>query len=234
MAFETFLTVDKLKPRKGRRITFLVSLAVHGVMLAVGVAMSFAGVDELAPKNGTLVTFRDLPTPPPPPAGKKQHNKPKPKPVAKTVRLPNTPVLPMEKTQPEKAVEPDGDDPNGEENGKLGSRGIGPDVGGEPPVPHPPNVTKGFLDIDPQAPAHRPRMPPRHRTAGTSVWALMRICTDRDGNVIEVKVLKGDEDPAVTDAFVSAVRTWRYKPFKVNGRSVPFCTNVRYEVQTSY
>src|SRR5688500_14713497 len=106
MAFETFLTVDKLKPRKGRRITFVISLAVHGVVLGVGVAMSFAGVDELAPKNGTLVTFIDLPVPPPPPAGKKAVKKTKPK--TKTV-IPvnrNTIVAPTDRTKVDKD-EPD-------------------------------------------------------------------------------------------------------------------------------
>jgi hypothetical protein len=58
------------------------------------------------------------------------------------------------------------------------------------------------------------------------------VCTDRDGNVIEVKVLKGF-DASVDAAFVAALRTWRYTPFKVDGRPVPFCTNVRYEVQTT-
>ena len=70
MAFETFLTADKQKPKKSRRILFAVSLAVHAALLAVGVASSFASVEELAPKNGNIVTFIELPVPPPPPAGK--------------------------------------------------------------------------------------------------------------------------------------------------------------------
>src|SRR6185295_20244888 len=108
MAFETFLTVDKQKPKKGRRITFLVSLGVHGVMLAVGVAMSFAGVDELAPKNGTIVTFRDIPVPPPPPGGpRKKVEKTRSKPVTKTVRPPNSIVAPPEITRATKE-EPEG------------------------------------------------------------------------------------------------------------------------------
>src|SRR5688572_4523258 len=102
MAFETFLTVDKQRPRKGRRITFLLSLGVHGVMVVIGVAMSFAGVDELAPKNGRIVTFYEMPIPPPPPAGpKKSANKPKPKTVTRPVRPPNSIVAPAEVTKEE-------------------------------------------------------------------------------------------------------------------------------------
>jgi hypothetical protein len=29
---------------------------------------------------------------------------------------------------------------------------------------------------------------------------------------------------------VAAVRTWRYRPYLVDGRPVPFCSNVRYEL----
>jgi len=94
----------------------------------------------------------------------------------------------------------------------------------------PPNVGKGFLAIDPQLPQYRPRMPPGY--SGRTVSALLRVCTDREGNVVEVKVLKG-YDPSVDAAFVSALRTWRYSPFKVEGRPVPFCTNVAYSVQTT-
>jgi len=232
MAFETFLTVDKLKPRKGRRLTFLISLAVHGLVLAVGVAMSFAGVDELAPKNGTLVHIGSLPVPPPPPAGKKQKNKTKPKTAIKTPRRDNPLVLPQEKTNPEKPVDDDdGDDPDGDESGVKGSRGVGPGTAPEP-VNLPPNVSKQTLAINPQDAPHRPRLP-RALPAGMSVWALLRVCADRDGNVVEVKVLHSP-DPSVNESFIAAVRTWRYTPFKLNGRPVPFCTNVRLDVQSTH
>jgi outer membrane biosynthesis protein TonB len=230
MAFETFLTVDKQKPRKSRRLTFVISLAAHVVLLGVGVASSFAGVDELAPKSGTLVTFTTLPVPPPPPAGKKQ-NKTKPKTVTKVVRpITNKIVAPTEQTKEEKDTEgPDGVDPNGDPDGDPNT--IGPGGGHTETIPMlPPSVGKGFLAIDPQLPQHRPHMPPGY--AGRTVSALMRVCTDRDGNVIEVKVLRGF-DPTVDAAFVSALRTWRYSPFKIDGRPVPFCTNVAYSVQST-
>jgi protein TonB len=232
MAFEAFLTVDKLKPRKGRRITFLVSLAVHGAMLAVGVAMSFAGVDELAPKNGQTVTFYNLPVPPPPPAGRrKTPPKVNKAPTKSVFRTTNSIVAPTEHAQKQE-VSPESDESVCE----------GPGCNGDDPTSHekgetvtkmlPPNVAKGFLAIDPQSPQHRPTLPPGVRHAGMSVSALLRVCVDRDGNVVDVKVLRGD-DATVNAAFVSAVRTWRYQPFKVDGRPVPFCTPVNYTVQTT-
>jgi outer membrane biosynthesis protein TonB len=231
MAFETFLTVDERKPKRGRRLMFAVSLGVHAVLLAVGVASSFASVDELSPKGGPVITFLNLPVPPPPPAGKKQQNKVKPKTVTKVVRPPNSIVAPPDPSKAEAADDDDGDDPDGDVNGVKGSHGVGTaDAPAETTHMLPPNVAKGFLAIDPQDRRYRPQMPPGYR--GQSVAALMRVCTDRDGNVIDVKVLKGF-DAAVDAAFVSALRTWRYTPFKVDGRPVPFCTNVRYEVQTT-
>jgi hypothetical protein len=230
MAFETFLTVDKQRPKKGRRIMFAVSLGVHAALLAVGVATSFASVDEISPKGGPVVTIFNLPAPPPPPAGRKPKNEVKAKTVTKVVRPPaNSIVAPTDHKQERATEEPGGIDPNADSIGDPNVIGPGDR---EDTVIHtlPPSVAKGFLAIDPQATQYRPRMPPGYR--GVSVWALMRVCTDRDGNVVEVKVLKGF-DPAVDAAFVSALRTWRYTPFKVDGRPVPFCTNVRYEVQTT-
>jgi len=230
MAFETFLTVDKQKPKKSRRLTFVVSLAAHVVLLGIGVASSFASVEELSSKGGPVVTFLNLPVPPPPPAGKKQRN-PKPKPVTKVVRLPTNKIVAPTDTKPETkdTEEPDGIDPNGDDRGDPNTIGAGgPRTETIPTLP--PNVGKGFLAIDPQLPQYRPRMPPGY--SGRTVSALLRVCTDREGNVVEVKVLKG-YDPSVDAAFVSALRTWRYSPFKVEGRPVPFCTNVAYSVQTT-
>jgi len=231
MAFETFLTVDKQKPKKSRRLMFAVSLTAHAALLAVGVATSFASVEELAPKNCQLVTIMTLPVPPPPPAGKKGPPKTKPKTVARVVPPRNSIVAPPEHTKEEPAQEEPGDDPNGDPNGVAGSHGEGPGTTPVETIPNvSPSVARGFLAIDPQDRQYRPQMPPGYR--GQSVWALMRVCADRNGNVVEVKVLKG-YDAAVDAAFVSALRTWRYTPFKVDGRPVPFCTNVRYEVQTT-
>ena len=235
MAFETFLTVDKQKPRKGRRITFLVSLAVHGVMLAVGVAMSFASVDEISPKNGLPITFwNNLPPPPPPPPGPKKTPPKVKKAVTKSIIRPPTNSIVAPPEHPQKEVDPEVDDPcegpDCTDDGERGGHGQGK---GEQVISMlPPKVAKGYLAIDPQDPRYRPQLPPGVRHAGMSVSALLRVCVDRDGRVVDVKVLRGD-DQSVNDAFVSAVRTWRYQPFKVDGRPVPFCTPVNYTVQTT-
>ncbi|HXU80088.1 MAG TPA: energy transducer TonB [Polyangia bacterium] len=231
MAFETFLTDDKQKPKKSRRVTFAVSLAAHGVLLAVGVATSFASVEELGSTTRIPITIGALPTPPPPPAGRKP--KPKTTPKPKTITQPHRNVLTVPTERPPEAKDDDegGTDPNGTDDGDKNSPGGGGPGQGETVTKFlSPNVTKGYLAINPQEPQHRPHMPPGF--AGRTVSALLRVCTDRDGNVIEVTVMKGF-DPSVDAAFVAALRTWRYRPFLVDGRAVPFCTPVNYSVQTT-
>ena len=55
-AFESFLTQEKTKPKRGRRVTFTVSAALHGALIIVAIIYSFWHVDELSPETVT-VTF---------------------------------------------------------------------------------------------------------------------------------------------------------------------------------
>jgi len=47
MAFEAFLTQEKTQPKKGRRLTYTLSLSLHAALLIVGVVYSFWHVDVL-------------------------------------------------------------------------------------------------------------------------------------------------------------------------------------------
>jgi protein TonB len=127
MAFEAFLTQDTIRPRKSRRITYTVSLAVHGAVLVAGVAYSFWHVDEISPPTVT-VTFMSAappppPPPPPPPAGggapAKKRVAAKPRPVAEVVQpKPNQIVQPRERERvaaapkPQEKPEPDEESPD--------------------------------------------------------------------------------------------------------------------------
>ena len=95
-----------------------------------------------------------------------------------------------------------------------------------------PTVARGQLAIDPQADPYRVKLPPMLARARMSLWALVRICVDRDGRVTSVKILKG-ADPAVDPNIVAVLSTWRYRPYTLDGRPVPFCSNVRYEISVS-
>ena len=229
MAFETFLTHEQKRPRKGRRITYAVSLAVHGLAVIVGVAGSLTHVDELQAATPTVTFWHETP-PPPPPAGQRppkvKHH------VAKTSKP--TLVAPPDKIAHEEKPEPDSGN-DADEGNDQGPPGV---PGGTGPASEetlkflPPSVAKGQLAIDPQASEHRPRLPPAMMRAGVALWALLKVCIDRDGTVQDVKVMRSN-DASVEASFIAAIRTWRYTPYRVNGRPVPFCTSVRYELQST-
>jgi protein TonB len=92
-----------------------------------------------------------------------------------------------------------------------------------------PEIAKGQLAIDPQQPPYRAQLPPELQVHGYHAWAMVKICADRNGDVERVDVIKGAH-PLLDDRIVVALKTWRYRPYLLNGRPVPFCTYVRYEM----
>jgi len=233
MAFETFLTVDSRKPKKGRRLMYALSGASHVGLLVVGVAASYARVEEVAPKAVPVTIYTTLATPaPPPPAGGKP-----PKVITRPTRVPVQPpttklVQPPapHKAEPEEEQEPDGGGP-GIKGGTISGTGTA-DAPADPPQQFlPPNVGRGQLAIDPQADRYRAHLSPLIQRSGMALSALLKVCVDRDGNVVDVKMLTKVSDE-IDAAFISAIRTWRYKPYMVGTHTVPFCTSVRYQVAT--
>jgi TonB family protein len=227
MSFEAYLTQDHARPTTGRRITVAVSVALHAAAVVLAIVYSFWHVDELSlPK--TVVTFFQAMVPPPPPAGPakttthpRTHSRARltvptvvqPAPAATTVTT--------ERSDPGDPTEPSGDG--------GGPPGIGTGVTPSAATFLPPRVATGRLAIDPLEEAHRPHLPAALSRAGMSLWVMLKVCVGADGQVHDVKVLRG-ADPTADPGIVAAVRTWRYHPYTVDGRPVPFCTNLRYEI----
>jgi hypothetical protein len=44
--------------------------------------------------------------------------------------------------------------------------------------------------------------------------------------------MKG-EHPRIDAAIMQTVRAWKYRPYRLQGRLVPFCTTVRFTLQAS-
>jgi hypothetical protein len=95
----------------------------------------------------------------------------------------------------------------------------------------PPTVARGQLAIDPQAERYRPQLPPAVMRSGMVMWVVAKLCAGADGQVQQVQIIRG-VDPALDPMIAAALRTWRYRPWAVDGRPVPFCTTVRYELAT--
>jgi protein TonB len=230
MAFESFLTQDQMRPKKGRRITYTVSLLLHGAALVAALVYSFWHVDELSPPSVqvTFMTAATPPPPPPPPPRKK--STPKVKPVPTQIVQPRANQIVQPKEQP-KEEEPDEGQEGGVEGGVAGGvvGSVPTEAPAGPPRFLPPNVARGNLLIDPQSDQYRVKLPPALSKAGMVLWAMVKVCTNKEGRVDDVKIIKG-ADPSVDPNIITTLKTWRYKPAVVEGRPVPFCTTVRYEI----
>jgi protein TonB len=232
LGFETFLTHAQRRPRLGRRITLVLSLGLHAAVLLGVAAYSFAHVDELSMPNVPVVLFRLVPPPPPPPAAARQRT------VSRTKRRPTEIVQPDRPRVVQPPEPPDQDDdvagvPGGVTGGVPG--GV---AGGEGPAPAraeatflPLRVATGRLAINPYDAPYRARLPPALAKAGMSLWAMLKVCVDPDGRVVDVKIIKS-ADPTLDPNIIAALKTWRYHPYTLNGRAVPFCTIVRYEISS--
>ncbi len=184
MAFESFLTQDKAKPKKWRRVTYTLSLALHGALLLAGTIWSFWHVEEISPPSVT-VTFLAAapPPPPPPPPPKKKKTEVKPKVPTEIVQpKPNQIYQPKEKP-PEPEEEDDGVE-GGVEGGVVGGvvgGTVGADLGNTGPVMVAPNVGTGQRISDINDPQFKPSLPPALNRAGMVVWGLFKICVTAAG-----------------------------------------------------
>jgi periplasmic protein TonB len=206
------------------------SLALLGL---IGVAaVTFAGkqVVEKLQEPQVDVTFRPPPPPPPPPKVELPKPKPPPKVVVEKAPPPApvaaapAPILPPKEIPLEKPPEASaanavaaitvasggtGDGKgNGDPNGVPGGTG----VAGVRPINLPENATPP----EPLSSNADPEFPAEAKATGKEGLVILKIVVDAEGEVIQVKVMRGDE-PFVTAA-VSAVKTWRYKPALVEGQ----------------
>jgi periplasmic protein TonB len=235
--FDTFLLAGPPPgARRTRAITYAFALALHGALLAVAIVQGAGRVDEVAPDRKIIVAPMRLPAPGAPAAeapAKPKATPPRPK-IARQRQAIVQPSkeIPRETVKQSEAtdvpISSDETDPG--TGGRGGCKGC---TGTEGTSGHfvAPNVASGQLAIDPHADPHRVRLPPALTRSGLQLWALVRVCVSRDGTVDDVRFLKS-ADPIVDPLVVQALRTWRYRPYQVNGRPVPFCTNVRYVMAT--
>jgi len=255
MAFEAVLSADGRRPLAWKRGTVALSLFLHAALLIIGVVYSFWRVDELPLPSVVVTLMAGLPPPPPPPpppagGGKKHTIKPKTKPVeVQRNELVQPKDQPKETPPPPK--EEKEDDDNGVEGGVKGGV-VGGVVGGEvggvkggvlggvlggtppPPTKDQPRVLDsrtghGRLAIDPEADMYKVHVPTALNRAGMQFSAIVRVAVNAQGMVTNVTVLKG-ADPAIDAQIPVVIRRWRYHPYVVDGRPVPFTYAFRYDI----
>jgi protein TonB len=192
------------------------------------------------PEVPTLLAFvAEAPPPPPPP--------PPAPPAARTQAPPTRPVpttgaAPIEAPtaiQPERTIDPgDIGVPGGVEGGIPGGV-VGGVVGGlpsdipppPPPPPPPPAQPRAPIRVggQVQAPALAKRVEPVYPDLAVSARirgvVILEANVDKDGRVVEVKVLR-TANKLLDAAAITAVRQWQYRPLILNGLPEPFVLTV--------
>lgn len=218
-------------------------LASSGLYVAIGAGLVVLGsaTREIVREREVDLTFTEKivapepPPPPPPPAPAPAPVPVAPPPVAappvpKNVKVRKVEVPPPVKPlaapkeiplEAPKEADPsedkgvavvgnpaDGGDPAGREGGLAGSLQAGPAIAlpeeADPPVPLPSNVP--------------PTYPAEARAEGRTGLVILKVVIRADGAVAEVERMRGEE-PFV-QAAIEAVRSWRYRPARFEGRAI--------------
>ena len=250
MAFEAILSerhAIERAPRKWRQLTLTFSVLGHAVAVAFGLAHSVWQVGEM-PLPTFPVTLSLAPTPPapPPPPPKrtlrKQRNNTVPDVTPRVITPPKD--VPQEQPQPSVDEPAENDEATGEDDGKdngvIGGTAGGLEGGVPPPRPEENRGPKlismqagnQLLAINPNVRPYRVNVPEEltdRMSAGEKISPVVRICVTERGNVQSVVVVKGSI-PMIDQQVPAVLGRWRYQPYVVNGRALPFCYVTRYSI----
>ncbi|HET6612595.1 MAG TPA: energy transducer TonB [Kofleriaceae bacterium] len=219
-------------------------------MAALGlISYQLLSVSVLAAPDTELAMAAPPPSPPPPPPGAK--SRPQHAPKAKVHKV-------KEQVQPDRQREREvADDDGAEDNLSEGipggvlegiKDGVPGGVTGAPLVglpggaghapPPPPTETKIVPPhaLEAQRIAGDARVVPSDtdklamaRQGQTVVVSVVKMCLSAGGTVTSLQLLKSSGFPGYDRQIKSAMRQWRYRPFRVNGKAVPVCTPVTFQ-----
>jgi protein TonB len=240
--FQDLVVSRPVRHTAGRGLTAFASFFIHGLLLAVVVAVPLL-MDDFLPETdravrGFFVTPADAqppPPPPPPPAAAARVTSS----AAVAPRLPDEPARFLAPIEIPDQVRPD----QGFDLGVPGGVDGGVDGGVEGGVPGGVvgGIVGGLPDVAPPAPAkvirvgghiHAPKLayrvapeyPQLARDARVGGMVIVEAQVGTDGRVKVVKVLRGI--PLLDEAAVEAVRQWRYQPLLLNGEPTQFILTV--------
>jgi protein TonB len=259
MAFEAYLQQGTVRPSRGRRITYTVSVAVHAAAVLAAIAYSFWHVEELNAPVVT-VTFVSAAVPPPapaPPPALGGGAAPKRKAVARPrVEIPvKAPDVVQPKADP--VVEPPREAPKevateapkdeGATRDTGASAGVGKTAGAAGGVANgvkggtpggtgstpgaAPKFLPPLMGAKQRISGAEPEFPTNLRTAGARYLVVAKICVGPSGAVDTVTLLKRAH-PTLDNNVVSTVKTWRYRPLTANGTPVPFCYFLNHQFES--
>jgi hypothetical protein len=96
-----------------------------------------------------------------------------------------------------------------------------------------PIVGTGQLLSDYTKPPHKPTLTPGLAKPGETHWGLYKICVTVTGEVAKVNVIKSAHDDELDARWMETIKTWRYRPYRVGGREVPFCYTLRLQIDAT-
>lgn len=222
--------------KPGVPLLISVSAQVAAVTALIVPVLFFTGALPEVPTMMAFVAAAPAPPPPPPPPAPPAPKKTAP-PQTQPVPSPGAaPIEPPSTIQPERAND-EGDIgvPGGVEGGIPGGV-LGGVVGGlpgdipppPPPAPPPPRApvrVGGQI----QAPALVSKVDPIYPEVAVSARirgvVILEANVDRDGHVVDVKVLR-TANRLLDHAAITAVRQWQYRPLVLNGSPEPFVLTV--------
>jgi hypothetical protein len=103
------------------------------------------------------------------------------------------------------------------------------------PAPNPTapkTVVAGRRLTDATALPHKPTLPKEINRAGIVVWGLYKVCVSTEGNVKSVSVIKTALPGGMDAHWIARMENWKYAPYSVDGKAVPFCHPARIEVRS--
>ena len=95
-----------------------------------------------------------------------------------------------------------------------------------------PTIGSAQLLTDVNQPPHKPTMPPDLARPGNTIWGLYKICVNAAGGVARVSLVES-ADPSADHNWMKTIHTWRYRPYTVDGKAVPFCYTLRLQVSAT-
>jgi protein TonB len=248
--FESYLKPQGGRSRARRLAIAVFSVGLHAGAIALIVFLSLYHVDEL-PAPQVMITFFTAPPPPPPPppppapkAPVRQPKKPKPEVIREDKPKPDEIQPP--KTPPKKKKEEPKDSPkspdwaaDGRETGQAGGTkgGVAGGVAGGLPQAKPqpikptakkPVFVKQQVVEQLKITGPMPEYLPAAKMAKVQGVVIVKLCLKEDGTVDRSRTTILKSLSALDEEVLSKVRSWRYRPYKVNGEATPVCFPVRF------
>ena len=103
---------------------------------------------------------------------------------------------------------------------------VGGVIGGVPTeAPPPPPDDRLYVDKKEKLPLEVveqpfPTYPEKMRKSRKEGLVTIRYVVGKDGKVSEVTILDADAEPAFNEATLEAIRKWRFRPYKKDGKPI--------------